>query len=294
MAQSDPRANAASPARRIGIFAKTFPGTTADAVLKAVAAAGIRHVQFNLSSLGLDTVPDVIPDRVFTEIVDALLQYHVSIDALSGTCNLAHPDQSVRTEWVRRLEALAALCAVIGIPVLTLTTGTRHPTDLWSPHPDNTTSAAWSDAKASLGDLMHRIRGLRVTLAFEPEPASITRSLVDAARMMAELETGRAWPRLGIVFDPANLVDASDPASLSRVLRDDVPKVAGKIQLMHAKDRTADGRVVPPGQGIIDFAACVDAAGRAGFAGPLIMHGLEASDVPAARAALLAALDRPH
>lgn len=270
----------------IGIFAKTFSGTTADTVLGAVAATGIRHAQFNLSCLGLHTVPDTIPLGAAKEIRDAQRHHSVSISALSGTCNLDDPDQAVRSEWVRRLANLAILCASARIPVLTLTTGTRHPTDLWAAHPDNTTPAAWADARSSLAHLIRQTRGLRVTFAFEPEPSSITRSVADAVRMLDELANVHPWPRVGVVFDAANLVDPSDPDSLPRLLRDDVPKLRQRIALMHAKDRAADGCVVPPGQGVIDFAACIRAARGAAYDGPAIMHGLEPADVPAALAAM--------
>ena len=44
-------------AMQIGIFAKTFVRPTLDATLDAVAAHGVRVVQFNLSCAGLPTLP---------------------------------------------------------------------------------------------------------------------------------------------------------------------------------------------------------------------------------------------
>jgi hypothetical protein len=79
----------ADPPLPIGIFARTFPGSSVGPVMQAVAGAGIRHVQFNLSSVGLETVPTIIPSSVEREISSYSDQYHVSIDALSGTCNLS-------------------------------------------------------------------------------------------------------------------------------------------------------------------------------------------------------------
>ena len=43
---------------QLGIFAKTFTRPTVEQTLQAVADAGIGAVQFNLSVLGLPTVPD--------------------------------------------------------------------------------------------------------------------------------------------------------------------------------------------------------------------------------------------
>ena len=269
--------------RPIGVFAKTFPGTTADAVLGAAAEAGIRHVQFNLSCVGLPTVPPEIDASVGRFIAVASMHHGVSIAAMSGTCNLADPDASVRAEWVRRLAGLAALCADCGIPVLTLTTGTRHRTDLWAGHPDNTSVEAWHDAEGSLRELLRLTDGLPVALAFEPEGASITRTVDDALRMINSAESDRFRSRLRVVLDVANLIEPADSAQLPRLLRDDVPKLRDRIALLHAKDRAANGDVVPPGEGVIDFAAVFQAAADAGYTGPAIMHGLDADRVPAAR-----------
>ena len=56
----------ARPARRgerrclmqLGIFAKTFPRPTLEQTLDAVAAHGLTHIQFNMSCMGLATLPD--------------------------------------------------------------------------------------------------------------------------------------------------------------------------------------------------------------------------------------------
>lgn len=43
---------------KLGIFTKTFQRPTLDAKLEAVAAHGMREVQFNLSCAGLPSLPD--------------------------------------------------------------------------------------------------------------------------------------------------------------------------------------------------------------------------------------------
>jgi sugar phosphate isomerase/epimerase len=54
-----------------------------------------------------------------------------------------------------------------------------------------------------------------------------------------------------------------------------------RITMAHAKDRDAVGAVVPAGAGIIDFDSFFAALDRIGFAGPVVTHGLAASDAAA-------------
>ncbi len=42
----------------LGIFAKTFPRPTLEETLDAVVGHGLTHVQFNMSCVGLPTLPD--------------------------------------------------------------------------------------------------------------------------------------------------------------------------------------------------------------------------------------------
>ena len=68
--------------------------------------------------------------------------------------------------------------------------------------------------------------------------------------------------------------------------------LAGRIAMAHAKDRDAAGAVVPAGSGIVDFDTFFAKLARTGFAGPVVTHGLAASDA-AGRGALPAAEARP-
>ncbi len=267
----------------IGILARTFPGSDPDTVLGAVSASGISSTQFNLSCAGLLTVPDVIGPHVSVTLRDSSQHHSVSIDALSGTCNMASSDATQRDESVRRLVRLAEFCRDTGIPVLTLSTGTRHPHDLWCGHPDNQSAAAHADLRHALRGLLRDTEHCGVTLAFEPEPANVIRTATEAATLLDDLRS----PRLAVLFDAANLVQRLPVDRQRDVIEDACNTLAGRIALAHAKDIDAAGRVVAPGQGTIDFAHYVHTLRTVGrYHGPIIMHGLTPSDVPAALAHL--------
>ncbi len=270
----------------IGIFARTFPGRTADLVFGAIAASGIRHTQLNLSCVGLETVPDRVPPLVIDEISNISRQYRVNISALSGTCNLIHPDAARRNVLVRRLANLAEVCDTLAIPVLTLSTGTRDPDDLWRAHQDNQSPAARDDLRRSLHALLDATAGTRVTLAFEPEASNVIQTADQAATLLEEFDT----PRLAAILDSTNLLGDAPVSQQAAIITHATAALRGRVALAHAKDTDASHRVVAPGSGQIDFAAFLRALHeRADYTGPVIMHGLAAAEVPAALQHLAAA-----
>ena len=270
----------------IGIFARTFEGPTVDAVVSAATSSGISDLQFNLSSAGLETVPDIVSDAIVKSISASSALHNASIRALSGTCNISHPDRTIRREYVRRLGVLARTCATLGVPVLTLSTGTLNTDDLWRPHPDNQTREAHRDLRLSLRAALQLTADTGVTLAFEPEAANIIRTADQARDLLDELID----PRLAVVFDLANLVVHAPTEAHYEILHHAATRLRGRIALVHAKDIAASHEVVPPGRGIIDFTQYLHTLVHvADYTGPVIMHGLTAADVPAALAHLRAA-----
>jgi sugar phosphate isomerase/epimerase len=263
---------------RLGIFAKTFPRPTAKQTLQAAADAGVTAVQFNLSVLGLPTVPDTVPAEAIAATREAAARSGVELAAISGTFNAAHPDPAVRRAGVARFPVLCEAASALGIPVITLSSGSRDPQDMWRYHPDNNTDAAWSDSRDSLTALAAAAAGHGVTLAVEPEHANILATAALARRMLDEIGS----PALGIVFDAANLIepDFATPESMRSVITGAVTRLGPDIVLAHAKELTADRRPVPAGAGMLPWDLIIDTLDGAGFGGTLVIHGLNEADVP--------------
>jgi sugar phosphate isomerase/epimerase len=262
---------------RLGIFAKTFSRPSAEQTLQAAASAGLSAVQFNLSVLGLPTVPDAVPPEAIAATREAACRTGVELAAISGTFNTAHPDPAIRAAGVARFPVLCETAAALGIPVITLSSGSRDPQDMWRYHPDNSTEAAWSDSRDSLTALAITAADHGVTLAVEPEHANVLATAALARRMLDEIGS----PALRIVFDAANLIDpeVATPDSMRAVVTQAMSLLGGDIVLAHAKELTAGRRPVPPGAGILPWAFIVGALAQAGFAGTLVIHGLTEPDV---------------
>ena len=79
---------------QLGIFAKTFPRPTLEETLDAVAAHGLTHIQFNMSCMGLATLPDKLDEGSCVWIAQTLHERGLTMAAISGTFNMVDPNAS--------------------------------------------------------------------------------------------------------------------------------------------------------------------------------------------------------
>lgn len=265
-----------------GIFAKTYAIADIRQLFDTVRADGYGAVQFNLSCVGLPTLPDAPAPNVAREVAEAAAAAGVAIAALSGTCNLAHPDAAARAAMRPRLAAVIETAAAMGAPLVTLCTGSRCAEDMWRAHPDNTTPAAWTDFRRELENALDYAEAWNVTLAIEPEPGNVVADAALARRVLDEVGS----PKLRIVLDAANLLSPATLARQHEVMDRAVELLGDAIVLAHAKDIATDGAVVPPAEGAVDLAHFCASLNGVGYRGALIAHGFGQENTRAAGAAL--------
>lgn len=264
---------------RIGIFAKTFVRPTLAETLDAVARHGIRDVQFNLACAGVPSMPDRIEPALAAAIRRELADRGITMAAVSGTYNLIHPDLERRRAGMRRLRVLAAACRELNTEVITLSTGTRDPENMWRRHADNDTPEAWRDMIAALREAARIAEEHAVTLAFEPEVSNVVDSAAKARRLLDQIGS----PRLKVVMDGANLFQAGDLPRMREILEEAFALLGGDIALAHAKDLSHDGEAghEAAGAGLLDYDLYLSLLRRAGYHGPLVLHSLVESQVEA-------------
>jgi sugar phosphate isomerase/epimerase len=272
---------------QIGIFAKTFPEIGAGPVLAAVRNAGYAATQFNMSCLCLPSMPDTIDGAMAASVAQASWSTGVSVAAVSGTYNMIHPDPAARQDGLARLKVLIAAARTMGTRLVTLCTGTRHPLDQWTGHPENESPDAWRDLVVEMSNAAAAAEAHGVDLGIEPELANVVSSAAKARRLIDEIGS----PRLKIVLDPANLFERAGEAERRRLVEEAVAILGDRLAMAHAKDRAADGSFVAAGRGVIDFHHFVRALRGAGFDGPLVTHGLSAQEAPHVSKFLVAAVD---
>jgi sugar phosphate isomerase/epimerase len=271
---------------RLGIFAKAFSRSSPEEVLDAVVGYGLHETQFNMSVAGLPSMPEDIDPVLADRVREAAASSNVALAAVSGTFNMAHSNEGVRRDGLHRLGVIAGACQRLGTSTITLCTGTRDRKNMWRRHPDNGTPEAWRDMLATMQEALQKAEEHGVTLAFEPEINNVVDSAAKGRRLLDEMRS----PRLKVVMDAANLFDAEDPARrLSRskeILEEAFGLLAGDLVLAHAKDVKRSGAVVAAGKGDLDYDLYLKHLSEAGYAGPLVLHGLTEKQVAGALAFL--------
>lgn len=267
---------------QLGIFAKTFPGTDPAAVLRAVAAAGYAGTQFNMACCGLPALPDAVEPPVLAAVGAAARDSGVALSALSATYNMIHPDPAVRQDGLARLGVLVEAAGALGIPLVTLCTGTRDAEDQWRHHPDNARPEAWADLTREMERALALAEAAGVDLGVEPEQANVVTSAADGRRLIAEMGSRR----LKLVIDPANLFERASRAEARRIVAEAVDLAGDAIAMAHAKDRDAAGGFVTAGTGVVDFPDFIARLRAVGFDGPVVTHGLTAAEAPGVAAFL--------
>jgi sugar phosphate isomerase/epimerase len=274
---------------QLGIFAKTFDRPDVVSCLQAVADAGIPATQFNLSVAGLPTIPhEPVPQEIVKGIRSAADQAGVALAAISGTFNAAHPDPALRQNYLARFPHLCVVARDLQIRIITLSSGSRDPDDMWRWHADNTTPQAWLDSHATLQALAELADDHGLSLAVEPEHSNVVATADQAITMLDQIGS----PALKLIYDAANLLDPDryDADAAASAITRDITTLGPHIALGHAKELVAKRAPVAPGEGLLPWRLIVQKLHEAGFDGALIIHGLPETSVPLAVSTLDAAL----
>ena len=262
----------------IGIFAKIYEVASLEEVFQRMTAQGIFHTQFNLSCAGVGALPEHISDDNLEEIRALAEKYQVKMDALSGTFNMIARDMKEREDGCRRFHEVCRAAAYLNIPVVTLCTGSKHPTDKWTWHEENDTPEAWDDLIATTQVIMKDAEEYNLTFGIEIEASNIINSPERARKYMDSF----AGNHLKIIMDGANLFRPHEVKDMKNVLHHAFELVGKDIVLAHGKDLFLDEGISfgAAGRGILDFAEYIGLLKEYGYDGALIMHGLTEEQVP--------------
>jgi sugar phosphate isomerase/epimerase len=235
--------------RRLGIFARTFPRDTPEAVADAIAAAGFAMAHWNFAAIGRPTLAEGVDRETFARVRASFDRLGIAIPSVSVTYNVVHPDRDLRRRQTRSAVELIARVRSLGADVATLCSGTREPADMWRAHPENAEPASWSDLRDTLDVLLDAADRAGIRLGLEPEPGNVVRDALAAARLLAEL--GADAP-IGIIFDPANLLTPATIADQAALLTEGIGLLGHRVIGVHAKDVPRSGPG-PPGQRELDY-----------------------------------------
>ncbi len=272
----------------IGIFSKTFTRPTLDGVLDAALASGLGTVQFNLSCAGAAAMPQEIDPALITHIRQAFHARRIKMAALSGTFNMIHPNLAARQAGMDSLRLLIGVCRGLGTSIITLSTGTRNPDNMWRGHPENQSAGAWAELLVSMQGAAQLAEEADVVLAFEPEVSNVVDSAVRARRLLDEIRS----PALKVVIDGANLFHAGELPRMREILTEAFDLLGDDMVLAHAKDLSRDGEAghEAAGTGLLDYDLYVRLLRQCRHVGAIILHSLGEEQVAGSVAFLRARL----
>lgn len=259
-----------------GVFARTYAPQPLGDLFARIRADGFQAVQFNLSCLGLAPLPDVLPAGAGESVHRAAQKAGLTVCALSGTYNMAHPNPDRRAADRVGFANVVRAAVEMDVSLVTLCTGTRDPTDMWRAHPDNGSPAAWSDMRREIDWALGLADRAGLALGVEPEPGNVVADAVLARRLLDEVESRR----LGIVLDAANLLPPEAMPRQQAIVEEATRLLGSDLRLVHAKDVDLQGRVVAAGQGAVDLQRFVTAVLSTGYDGPLVGHGFTEDEAP--------------
>ena len=271
-----------------GIFAKTFRRSSFPEILDVVVENDMYCIQFNMSCIGLPAMPDIIKLVDTEHISEACQARKITIAAVSGTFNMIHPDIEIRKQGLRNLATLIHACDNINTNIVSLCTGTGDPVDQWRSHPYNNTQDAWKDLIHSLEQALQSAEQQDVILGVEPELANVVNSVEKARNLLDQMQSRH----LKIILDPVNLFEKAILREQHDLLDKAFDLLGNDIVMAHAKDRDVSGKFVAAGQGVLDFEYYLSRLKNNGFKGPLILHGLEESEVSTSLAFLKRILEQ--
>jgi len=271
---------------QLGIFARTFSRPGFVETFDAVKEHGLNCLQFNFACAGLSSMPESIEPALAHRIRAAIEAKSLSMAAVSGTCNLIHPDPIQRAKNLNCLRTIIRAAREIGTQIVTLCTGTRDAQDMWKAHPENSSPEAWHDLLRSIEPLLTIAEEYGIMLGIEPEPANVINSAQSADKFLREVKS----TSLRIVFDAANLVASHGIEQQSRVLSEACDLLGSEIVIAHAKDLVVAGSpgvnpsytTVAAGKGQLAYDFYISILQKAGFVGPMILHSLNEDEVPEA------------
>lgn len=262
----------------LGVFSKTYNARNLEEVCRGMRLDGLLWTQFNLQSAGLESLPQAVSDENLQLIQDTFARYSIRPVALSGTFNMIDPDEDARKNACAQFSLQCRIARELGIPIVTLCTGSRHPQSKWKWHEENHSAAAWSALMRSTETILKYAQINGVCLGVEPEVNNIICSPEKAREYLDAVGS----ERLRIVMDGANLFRVEQLAKMRETLQEAFVLLGRDIVLAHAKDITYKKGMefVAPGKGVLDYKTYFALLKQYSYKGPVIMHGLSEQQVP--------------
>lgn len=246
----------------------TLPG---DSAPFERTAEWLREQNFSGVMLGLDpTWSDGETKRVGESFADR----GIGIHEVAAYTSLIHEDAKTRRENIDSVKRRIEQASIVGALCVATVGGSAAG---WAPHPQTQTKTSWELLLEATREILE-MTPENVTFCLESWPPTVLPDLDSLSRVMEEVGS----QRLGILFDPANLVTPETYFTTGEIIDEAFDRLGERFVAVHCKDvywlmegmQTGLGETVP-GRGVLDYETFLGRVASAGRALPLIIEHLK-------------------
>ena len=222
----------------LGVRAHDFGQRPARELAAVVRAAGFSCVQLALPKAlpGFSPEPGQVTRAVARQIRDAFLEEGIEIAVLGCYINPVHPDPAVREFSLVRFEELLRYARDFDCSVVATETGSLSPDGSF--HPGTSDERVFDQLVGAFRRLAVTAEAAGVRIGIEGVFRAHTVSTHDR---MERLINAVGSPALGVVYDPANFLPASEVGLWEASVADALDRFGSRLVAVHAKDCRMDG-----------------------------------------------------
>ena len=227
--------------------------------------------------------PHTTPRQQAQQVRDLLAGEGVRLFQVTGYWqNLVTPDETVRRESVRTLQAALRLAGWLGARGIDTGPGSMNPNGPWFPHPGNWSLSAENQLIRTLKECASAAEDAGVYLSLESHQLVTLRSPQVALSVLDAVDS--PWVRCD--YDSANWITLETVYDTTRALNQHFDLLGQYIVSCHAKDIWVENRLAVhlqdgcPGKGVMDFKTLFRRMEALSPDFPVISEGNNSAELP--------------
>ncbi|MCL6589937.1 MAG: sugar phosphate isomerase/epimerase [Firmicutes bacterium] len=236
----------------IGVRAHDFGKLAVEELAKKISAQGFSSIQLALAKAiaGIDSDAGRLTPGLARYIGDIFHRHNIQIAVLGCYINPVHPDLEFRRQSLNRFKEHLRYARDFGCSIVGTETGSLNAD--FSFHPENQGPKAFQLLIESLSELVEEAEKFGVLVGIE---GVTTYTIPNPQTMKRVLDTINS-NNLQVIFDPVNLLDASNYQNQDQIMKASFELFGDRITIIHTKDFALENgkkRSAIPGQGLFHF-----------------------------------------
>lgn len=240
-----------------GVRGHDFGKLPTESLAKAIADKGYDCLQLALAKAlsDVDSTTGKLSVALAQQVAQTFARHGVTVAVLGCYINPLHPDPIARAGGMARFKEHLRYAHGFGTRIVGTETGSVRAD--YGRAPENQSEACLQSLIRSIAELTNEAERFGTILCIE----AVTSHVVSTPKRMHQVLTAVGSNHLQVIFDPVNLLDASNWQQQDDIFREAFDLFGDRIQVLHAKDAVlTDGapKVVPVGQGLVNYPLVID------------------------------------